>query len=142
MHTNSKPVRLSILGERLIPATKTSSSQKFIGVFGLSKSTIDTWCHRNLIQYEIVARLYLEIGILIRRFTLSEGEPYEASLDHTLISEGKDFDANCFRIEDGQLANKESRQAVSGTYRVDMDDQLSLADIQRVLGKKMTFSFR
>ncbi|WP_227740546.1 hypothetical protein [Vibrio jasicida] len=63
-------------------------------------------------------------------------------MDHTLISEGKDFDANCFRIEDGQLANKESRQAVSDTYRVDMDDQLSLADIQRVLGKKMTFSFR
>ena len=39
------------------------------------------------------------------------------------------------------IVNKESRQAVSGTYLVDMDGLLSLNDIQRLPGKKLAISF-
>lgn len=47
-------------------------------------------------------------------------------------------------IKDGTttfLINKESHQAVSGTYLVDMDGLLSLNDIQRLPGKKLAISF-
>ncbi len=39
------------------------------------------------------------------------------------------------------LVNKESRQAVAGTYLVDMDGLLSLNEIQRLPGKKLAISF-
>ncbi len=39
------------------------------------------------------------------------------------------------------LVNKESRQAVAGTYLVDMDGLLSLNEIQCLPGKKLTISF-
>ncbi|MEH0052660.1 phage repressor protein CI [Vibrio alginolyticus] len=51
---------------------------------------------------------------------------------------------NVMAIKDGQntyLINKESRQAVSGTYLVDMDSLLSLNEIQRLPGKKLAISF-
>ncbi|HCM1282899.1 TPA: phage repressor protein CI [Vibrio parahaemolyticus] len=51
---------------------------------------------------------------------------------------------NVMAIKDGQntyLINKESRQAVSGTYLVDMDGLLSLNEIQRLPGKKLAISF-
>ncbi|WP_232471923.1 bacteriocin [Vibrio gazogenes] len=37
--------------------------------------------------------------------------------------------------------DKSSQQAVAGTYLVDMDDRLSLNEIQRILGKKLSISF-
>ncbi|CAH6785118.1 Predicted transcriptional regulator [Vibrio chagasii] len=52
--------------------------------------------------------------------------------------------SNVMAIKDGTttfLINKESRQAVSGTYLVDMDGLLSLNDIQRLPGKKLAISF-
>ncbi|CDT63378.1 Predicted transcriptional regulator [Vibrio coralliirubri] len=51
---------------------------------------------------------------------------------------------NVMAIKDGTttfLINKESHQAVSGTYLVDMDGLLSLNDIQRLPGKKLAISF-
>lgn len=39
------------------------------------------------------------------------------------------------------IINKESQQAVSGTYLVDMDGLLSLNEIQRLPGKKLAISF-
>ncbi len=51
---------------------------------------------------------------------------------------------NAMAIKDGpktSLINKESRQAVSGTYLVDMDGLLSLNEIQRLPGKKLAISF-
>ncbi|HAS64196.1 MAG TPA: transcriptional regulator [Vibrio sp.] len=39
------------------------------------------------------------------------------------------------------LVNKDSNQAVSGTYLVDMDGLLSLNQIQRLPGKKLAISF-
>ncbi|AUI87680.1 transcriptional regulator [Vibrio azureus] len=51
---------------------------------------------------------------------------------------------NVMAIKDGQntfIVNKESRQAVSGTYLVDMDGLLSLNEIQRLPGKKLAISF-
>ncbi|CAH6834940.1 Predicted transcriptional regulator [Vibrio chagasii] len=52
--------------------------------------------------------------------------------------------SNVMAIKDGTttfLINKESHQAVSGTYLVDMDGLLSLNDIQRLPGKKLAISF-
>ncbi|MEZ8504669.1 helix-turn-helix domain-containing protein [Vibrio splendidus] len=52
--------------------------------------------------------------------------------------------SNVIAIKDGTttfLINKESHQAVSGTYLVDMDGLLSLNDIQRLPGKKLAISF-
>ncbi|EKO3509356.1 phage repressor protein CI [Vibrio fluvialis] len=51
---------------------------------------------------------------------------------------------NAMAIKDGLktvLINKESRQAVNGTYLVDMDGLLSLNEIQRLPGKKLAISF-
>lgn len=39
------------------------------------------------------------------------------------------------------IVDKEVRQAVSGTYLVDMDGLLSLNEIQRLPGKKLAISF-
>ncbi|EKO3407990.1 bacteriocin [Vibrio fluvialis] len=39
------------------------------------------------------------------------------------------------------IDKKEVRQAVSGTYLVDMDGLLSLNEIQRLPGKKLAISF-
>ncbi|MFN3019189.1 phage repressor protein CI [Vibrio coralliilyticus] len=160
--------------ERLMQATNTSSNQALADAFGLPKSTVGTWRHRNLVPYEIVIRLHLETGISIKWLTLGQGEPYESPREHTHISEAKQiFDADCFRIEEGKLVNqgilaldramleelgvknvlalkgesvtylvnKESSQAVNGTYLVDMDGLLSLNEIQRLPGKKLAISF-
>ncbi|MBY8024016.1 helix-turn-helix domain-containing protein [Vibrio fluvialis] len=51
---------------------------------------------------------------------------------------------NTMAIKDGLktvLINKESRQAVNGTYLVDIDGLLSLNEIQRLPGKKLAISF-
>ncbi|EPM5661028.1 phage repressor protein CI [Vibrio alginolyticus] len=163
--------------ERLMQATNTSSNQALADAFGLPKSTVGTWRHRNLVPYEIVIRLHLETGISIKWLTLGQGEPYESPSEHTHISKKNEtkqiFDADCFRIEEGKLVNqgslaldkamldelgvvnvmaikgesatyfvnKESRQAVSGTYLVDMDGLFSLNEIQRLPGKKLAISF-
>ncbi|CAH6793950.1 Transcriptional regulator [Vibrio chagasii] len=163
--------------ERLMLATNTNSNQALADAFGLPKSTVGTWRHRNLVPYEIVIRLHLETGISIKWLTLGEGEPYVSSAEYTHFSKKNEtkkiFDADCFRIEDGKLVNqgtltldraflieldvinvmaikdgkntflvnKESRQAVSGTYLVDMDGLLSLNEIQRLPGKKLAISF-
>ncbi|CAH7080360.1 Transcriptional regulator [Vibrio chagasii] len=163
--------------ERLMLATNTNSNQALADAFGLPKSTVGTWRHRNLVPYEIVIRLHLETGISIKWLTLGEGEPYVSSVEYTHFSKKNEtkkiFDADCFRIEDGKLVNqgtltldraflieldvinvmaikdgkntflvnKESRQAVSGTYLVDMDGLLSLNEIQRLPGKKLAISF-
>lgn len=163
--------------ERLMQATNTRSNQALADAFGLSKSTVGTWRHRNLVPYEIVIRLHLETGISIRWLTLGQGEPYDGASEYTQVSKKNEskqiVDADCFRIENGQLVNqgtlaldkaflneldvinvmaikdgqstflvnKESRQAVSGTYLVDMDGLLSLNEIQRLPGKKLAINF-
>ncbi|MHA2810797.1 phage repressor protein CI [Vibrio campbellii] len=163
--------------ERLMQATNTHSNQALADAFGLSKSTVGTWRHRNLVPYEIVIRLHLETGISIRWLTLGQGEPYDGASEYTQVSKKNEskqiVDADCFRIENGQLVNqgtlaldkaflneldvvsviaikdgqntflvnKESRQAVSGTYLVDMDGLLSLNEIQRLPGKKLAINF-
>ncbi len=163
--------------ERLMQATNTRSNQALADAFGLSKSTVGTWRHRNLVPYEIVIRLHLETGISIRWLTLGQGEPYDGASEYTQVSKKNAskqiVDADCFRIENGQLVNqgtlaldkaflneldvvsviaikdgqntflvnKESRQAVSGTYLVDMDGLLSLNQIQRLPGKKLAINF-
>ncbi|WFB49881.1 phage repressor protein CI [Vibrio coralliilyticus] len=163
--------------ERLMQATNTSSNQALADAFGLPKSTVGTWRHRNLVPYEIVIRLHLETGISIKWLTLGQGEPYESPNEHIHISKKNEakqiFDADCFRIEEGKLVNqgtlaldkamleelrvtdvlalkgesvtylvdKESSQAVSGTYLVDIDGLLSLNEIQRLPGKKLAISF-
>ncbi|ELV8552507.1 phage repressor protein CI [Vibrio fluvialis] len=51
---------------------------------------------------------------------------------------------NAMAIKDGLktvLINKESRQAVNGTYLVNMDGLLSLNEIQRLPGKKLAICF-
>ena len=52
--------------------------------------------------------------------------------------------SNVIAIKDSTttfLVNKDSNQAVSGTYLVDMDGLLSLNQIQRLPGKKLAISF-
>lgn len=60
-------------------------------------------------------------------------------------SELNELGVNCvIAIKDGTttfLVNKDSKQAVSGTYLVDMDGLLSLNQIQRLPGKKLAISF-
>ncbi|EJN6829094.1 phage repressor protein CI [Vibrio cidicii] len=79
-------------------------------------------------------RFLLEDGKLIGNGTLE--------LDKSLLDEIGMI--NVMAIRDGDrtyLINKESRQAVSGTYLVDMDGLLSLNEIQRLPGKKLAISF-
>ena len=76
----------------------------------------------------------IEDGKLKNRSTIS--------FDKTILNElGA---VNVMAIKEGQntfIVNKESRQAVSGTYLVDMDGLLSLNEIQRLPGKKLAISF-
>ncbi|UTZ24163.1 phage repressor protein CI [Vibrio campbellii] len=76
----------------------------------------------------------IEDGKLVNQGTLA--------LDRAILNE---LDViNVMAIQDGKntfLVNKESRQAVSGRYLVDMDGLLSLNDIQRLPGKKLAISF-
>lgn len=163
--------------ERLMQAKNARSNQALAGDFGLPKSTVGTWRHTNLVPYEIIIRLHLEMGISIKWLTLGQGELYESPSKHIHISKKNEtkqiFDADCFRIEEGKLVNqgslaldkamldelgvvnvmaikeesityfvnKESRQAVIGTYLVDMDGLFSLNESQYLSGKKLAFSF-
>ena len=78
-------------------------------------------------------------------FTIEDGKLKNRgvlSFDKTLLNEiGA---VNVMAIKDGKntyVVNKESRQAVSGTYLVDMDGLLSLNNIQRLPGRKLAISF-
>ena len=76
----------------------------------------------------------LEDGKLINKGTLS--------LDKELLDEAGVSEVMAIK-DNGKtfLVNKESRQAVAGTYLVDMDGLLSLNEIQRLPGKKLAISF-
>ncbi len=76
----------------------------------------------------------LEDGKLISKGTLS--------LDKELLDEAGVSEVMAIK-DNGKtfLVNKESRQAVAGTYLVDMDGLLSLNEIQRLPGKKLAISF-
>lgn len=76
----------------------------------------------------------LSNGKLVDKETLTFDKNY---LDKTGI-------ANAIAIESDQctyIIDKDTNQAVSGTYLVDMDGLLSLNDIQRLPGKKLAISF-
>ncbi|CAH6781712.1 Transcriptional regulator [Vibrio chagasii] len=96
--------------ERLMQATNTSSNQALADAFGLSKSTVGTWRHRNLVPYEIVIRLHLETGISIKWLTLGQGEPYDIPNENSQIPKDNEakrlFDVDIFRIEEGKLINQ------------------------------------
>ncbi|CAH7038604.1 Transcriptional regulator [Vibrio chagasii] len=96
--------------ERLMQATNTGSNQALADAFGLSKSTVGTWRHRNLVPYEIVIRLHLETGISIKWLTLGQGEPYDIPNENSQIPKDNEakrlFDVDIFRIEEGKLINQ------------------------------------
>ncbi|MGY3687582.1 phage repressor protein CI [Vibrio coralliilyticus] len=124
--------------ERLMQATNTSSNQALADAFGLPKSTVGTWRHRNLVPYEIVIRLHLETGISIRWLTLGQGEPYESPNEHTHISKKNEakkiFDADCFRIEEGKLVNQ-------GTLALDKAvlEELGVVNVLVLKGEFVTY---
>lgn len=62
--------------ERLIQATKTTSNQTLADFFELSKSTVGTWRHRDIVPFELVIRAHMETGVSIHWLTLGEGDPY------------------------------------------------------------------
>ncbi|CAH7238255.1 Transcriptional regulator [Vibrio chagasii] len=96
--------------ERLMQATNTGSNQALADAFGLSKSTVGTWRHRNLVPYEIVIRLHLETGISIKWLTLGQGEPYDIPNENSQIPKDNAtkrlIDVDIFRIEEGKLINQ------------------------------------
>ncbi|ERB66332.1 transcriptional regulator [Vibrio coralliilyticus OCN008] len=124
--------------ERLMQATNTSSNQALADAFGLPKSTVGTWRHRNLVPYEIVIRLHLETGISIKWLTLGQGEPYESSSEHTHVSKKNEakqiFDANCFRIEEGKLVNQ-------GTLALDKSvlEEVGVVNVLALKGESITY---
>lgn len=76
----------------------------------------------------------LEDGKLIGKGTIT--------LDQSILDEVGA--SHVIAIKEGTstfIINKESQQAVSGTYLVDMDGLLSLNEIQRLPGKKLAISF-
>ncbi|CAH7325992.1 Transcriptional regulator [Vibrio chagasii] len=96
--------------ERLMQATNTASNQALADAFGLSKSTVGTWRHRNLVPYEIVIRLHLETGISIKWLTLGQGEPYDIPNESSQTPKDNEtkrlFDVDIFRIKEGKLINQ------------------------------------
>lgn len=76
----------------------------------------------------------LEDGKLIGKGTIT--------LDQSILDEVGA--SHVIAIKEGTstfIINKESQQAVSGTYLVDMDGLLSLNELQRLPGKKLAISF-
>lgn len=64
------------------------------------------------------------------------------TFDKSYLDEMDIQNAMAIRVADTTyIIDKETRQAVSGTYLVDMDGLLSLNEIQRLPGKKLAISF-
>ncbi|MCA4015066.1 phage repressor protein CI [Vibrio vulnificus] len=62
--------------------------------------------------------------------------------DKAILQDASVVNAMAIRERDSTfIIDKESRQAVNGTYLVDLDGLLSLNEIQRLPGKKLAISF-
>lgn len=113
-------IRYLALGEgEAFPERKTSIAELQIAE---SKTILDIDCFA------------LDDGALKSKRTLA--------LDKDLLEEAGVTEVMAIK-DNGKtfLVNKESRQAVAGTYLVDMDGLLSLNEIQRLPGKKLAISF-
>jgi len=90
-------------------------------------------------------RLETKLLFDIDSFLILNGELKELrtlTFDKALLQEISVI--NAMAIREGDLTyiiDKEVRQAVAGTYLVDMDGLLSLNEIQRLPGKKLAISF-
>ena len=137
----------------------------------VSASTIATWHKRGLCPFEIVLRTHMHTGVDLKWLTMGVGEPYpnkkgQANTSNVCavqtfgLTNGKlvnkeslNFDRtllNDLHIQNPMaisntesivLIDKEVKQAVSGTYLIDMDGLLSLNQIQRLPGKKLAIAF-
>jgi len=101
---------------------ESSSEHTHISKKNETKQIFDADCFR------------IEEGKLVNQGTLA--------LDKAMLDELGVVNVMAIKGESATyLVNKESRQAVSGTYLVDMDGLLSLNEIQRLPGKKLAISF-
>lgn len=157
--------------ERLCKALDAKNLSELSNILNIPTSTMSTWHKRELCPFEVVLRAHMYTGVSVRWLTLGEGDPFpnrtertESNLlfeidSHKILNGELDShkilildkfmldDAsatNIMAIRDGEktyIIDKDTHQAVSGTYLVDMDGLLSLNEIQRLPGKKLAISF-
>ncbi|ENN6466343.1 phage repressor protein CI [Vibrio vulnificus] len=157
--------------ERLCKALDAKNLSELSNILNIPTSTMSTWHKRELCPFEVVLRAHMYTGVSVRWLTLGEGEPFPNRTERTesnllfeidshkilngelnshkiLILDKSILDdasvTNIMAIRDGEktyIIDKDTHQAVSGTYLVDMDGLLSLNEIQRLPGKKLAISF-
>jgi len=100
--------------------------------------------NRNSQKHES-KRLETKFLFDVDTFTIKKGELEDLStitLDKALLDQFDVTNAMAIREADSiYVIDKEIRQAISGTYLVDMDGLLSLNEIQRLPGRKLAISF-
>lgn len=100
--------------------------------------------NRNSQKHES-KRLETKFLLDVDTFTIKKGELEDLStitLDKALLEQFDVTNAMAIREADSiYVIDKEIRQAISGTYLVDMDGLLSLNEIQRLPGRKLAISF-
>ncbi|MGY5539761.1 phage repressor protein CI [Vibrio brasiliensis] len=157
--------------ERLCKALDAKNLSELSNILNIPTSTMSTWHKRELCPFEVVLRAHMYTGVSVRWLTLGEGEPFPNRTERTesnllfeidshkilngelnshkiLILDKSMLDdasvTNIMAIRDGEktyIIDKDTHQAVSGTYLVDIDGLLSLNEIQRLPGKKLAISF-
>lgn len=148
--------------------TESGTYLKMADVFGVPRTTINTWNTHDRTAFELIVRTHLALGVSVRYMALGEGEPFEGkkvpvnaiptfrissgileeqdktSLDDgTLALYGLEIKKTQIIIQDDQrcFVNTADTHATSGRYLIDIDGSCSINQIQKLPGKKLALSF-
>lgn len=155
--------------EKLVKVIGSTNLIDLAESFGIPRTTISTWHTRNMTPFEIAVRIHLAKGVSLRWLLLNEGEAFESAgviLKDKLIIEKL---ANGILDESGEISldvttmvhyeltpsitrvidlngsllfvNTEETKPISGRYLLDIDDAISINNLQRLPGKKLAMSY-
>lgn len=155
--------------DRLKQITHVNEFQDLADVLNIPRSTISTWHTRNITPYEIALRVHLATGVSLKWLVLGEGEPFEQAqidsiekLSIEKISNGRLEGESCISIDlsslqryglknsntkvieqDGSLhfINTDETNPTIGRYLIDIDESISINQIQRLPGKRLALSY-
>ena len=153
--------------EKLKDVTDVDTFYKLADVYGIPRTTINTWHAHDRTGFELIIRTHLALGASVRYMALGEGEPFDKQSEPTAalptydlidgaLIESKQRTIDLSTLDDFGLKpsytlvvetdagiyylNKESTNPSSGSYLIDIDGQLSINFIQRLPGQKLSIN--
>lgn len=155
--------------EKLKSITKVDEFQDLADVFDIPRSTISTWHTRNMTPYEILVRTHLATGVSLKWLALDEGEPFEQPTDGSIeklsievISNGALEVEGSIKLdlttlqryrlkpsstkvveqnENLYFVNTSETNPTVGNYLIDIDESISINQIQRLPGKRLALIY-